>query len=143
MIIVKKSVKKSILIYSLIILIAIGIAHMTFYEKIKFVWLKSDRENVVNLIKNSEITVQPNGCVVLPTSLSHLSDSGECFLIRFGKGTAIYFFSYRGIIDSSKGYVYTTDEILWSDYINTEKYVPDIDFYEEVRLEENWYFCNT
>ena len=135
--------KKIILVSSLIILTVIGIAYTTFYKEIEFVKLKSDRENVIELIKRSEIAVHPNGRIVLPTTMSHISDSGECFLIRFGNETAIYFYSYRGLIDSSKGYVYTTDEILWSDYINTEKYVPDIDFYEIVRLEENWYFCST
>lgn len=106
--------------------------------------LVEEYDSVVNMIRDGTISVQPNGCVILPDEFKYLSDSGECFVVRFLQDkTALYFYSFRGILDSSKGYIYTTDKISYSDYINTDVYVIMEDFTNIVELTENLFSCST
>lgn len=95
------------------------------------------------MIKNGDLAVKLNGCIVLPEKYKDLSDSGECFIVKFGDKTAIYFYIFRGIIDSSKGYLYVADDLLYTDYINTNKFSAEQDFINIVELEKNLYSCST
>ena len=100
-------------------------------------------ESVVDMVKNGSIKVKSNGLVVLPEELRYLSDTGECFIVEFRDNTAIYFYSFRGILESSKGYLYVTDKLCYKDYINTNKYVGTMDFVNLEKLDNNLYSCST
>lgn len=104
---------------------------------------RSDRESIVALIKSGDLEIKSNGLVILPEKYKKLSDSGECIIFNYFDKTAIYFWTYRGIIGSSKGYFYLTDEINYQDYINTEKYSSSIDFTKVKKIDENWYSVST
>lgn len=95
-------------------------------------------QEIVNLVTNNTISVKSNGCITLPEEYKHLSDSGECFIVNFKGKTAIYFYTFRGILDSSKGYLFVTNELNYSDYSNT-----DTDFTNIVEIKENLYSCST
>lgn len=105
--------------------------------------LKEEREHIVDMIKNGEVSVKSNGLIILPEDLKHLSQTGECFLVSFREETAIYFYSFRGVIDSSKGYLFITDQLDYEDYIDLETYVAEWSFVNVEEIEENWYSCAT
>lgn len=100
-------------------------------------------ESVIDMVKNGSIEVRSNGLVVLPEELRNLSDTGECFIVKFRDKTAIYFYSFRGILESSKGYLYVTDKLCYKDYINTNIYVATRDFVNLEKLDNNLYSCAT
>ena len=95
------------------------------------------------MIKSGELTVQASGLIVLPKEIEKLSDSGECLLVEFNGQTAIYFYSFRGLLESSKGYLYVTDEIAYENYIDVSAHDPSPDFVNVVELDSNWYSCST
>lgn len=128
------------LIPFMIVVIAIGIS---IFGQTDFHIYKAKRESVVDMIADGSIEVMPSGCIILPDNLKKLSDSGECYLVEFENTSAIYFYSFRGLLESSKGYLFITDKISYSDYIDTANYAASRDFVNLVELEPNWYSCST
>ncbi len=135
--------KKRLLPIGLIVLLAIALVVTLLLLPNSFERKKADRETVPAMIASGVLTVQPNGLVSLPDEMKHLSDSGECAVVEFRDGTAIYFYTFRGILESSKGYLFVTDTISYADYIDTEHYVSSWDFVNMVELAPNWYSCST
>lgn len=95
-------------------------------------------QKIVNLVTENTISVKSNGCIILPEEYKHLSDGGECFIVNFKGKTAVYFYTFRGILDSSKGYLFVTNKLDYSDYSNT-----NTDFTNIVEIKENLYSCST
>lgn len=135
--------KKRLLLIGLLILLAIALVVTLLLLPNSFERKKADRETVPAMIASEALTVQPNGLVSLPDEMKHLSDSGECSVVEFGDGTAIYFYTFRGILESSEGYLFVTDTISYADYIDTEHYVSSRNFVNIVELAPNWYSCST
>lgn len=135
--------KKRIILIASIISIIVFILIVILVKTSEFDRLRSDRESVVALIKSGDLEIKSNGLVILPEKYKKLSDSGECKIFNYFDKTAIYFWTYRGIIDSSRGYFYLTDEINYQDYINTEEYTSSIDFTKVKKIAENWYSAST
>ena len=104
---------------------------------------KDDREKVEGLVLNGDVAVAENGVVTLPDDLKKLSDTGECIITEFQEQSAIYFFTFRGILGESKGYVYVTDQIDWHDYVNEDEYVGTMDRTDIEELGTNWYSVKT
>lgn len=104
---------------------------------------KDNREKIVDLILDDEVEIAENGLVTLPDNLKNLSDDGVCFIVEFQEKSAIYFFTARGILGESNGYVYITDKIDWHDYVNEEKYTGTQDWIDIEELEVNWYSVKT
>ncbi len=101
---------------------------------------KSDREEVVDMILEGDVQVEENGCILLPDGYKRLSDSGECFVVEFNGQTGVYFFTYRGAMtENSRGYVFVTQELDWRDYINTDKYLETMNWFDIEELDEGWY----
>lgn len=100
-------------------------------------------KKIVELVRDKTLAVQSNGCIILPEEHKHLSDSGECFLVQFNDDTAIYFYSYRGILGASKGHLYITDQLCYMDYINTDVYVPTRNFVNIIELDDSLYSVST
>lgn len=136
-------IKKRSIVITVLALLIVGCIAIIIYGKTEFSRLRAERESIVDLIKTGELTVEPNGCITLPDNLKKLSDSGDCFIIEFSDKTAIYFYTYRGVLESSKGYVYVTDELSYTDYIDTSEYVAYRDFVNIKELGDNWYSCST
>lgn len=135
--------KKVIVICVAVVLALTAILSIVLCNGNGFDRLKAQRESVAGMIKNGDLAVQSNGLVVLPDEMKKLSDSGECLLVEFDGQTAIYFYSFRGILESSKGYIYVTDEIAYENYIDVSAYDPSPDFVNVVELDSNWYSCST
>lgn len=100
-------------------------------------------ETIISMVRNGTIKVKPNGCIVLPEEFKRLSDNGECFIVKFHGDTAIYFYSYRGILESSKGYLYITDKLCYTDYVDTVAYVATQNFVNLVEIQKNLFSCST
>ena len=135
--------KKIIICIGTLIVIISVITGVLLVKQIGFEEKKEQYELVVTMIKNGEIQVQPNGIIVLPNELRKISHSGECVIVEVNDKTAIYFYSFRGILESSRGYLYFTDKISYTDYIDVSKYAASMDFINMVEIELNLYSCST
>lgn len=89
----------SILLCS-ILLISVTACGVTWFEN-----GKNNREKVVDLILNGEAKIAENGCVVLPNDLKNLSNTGQCVIVEFQEQSALYFYTFRGILGASRGYI--------------------------------------
>ena len=136
--------KKKVLIFTSVILaIVLLVACFAVYKLTEFDRLRIQRESVCDMIKNGEISVEANGLFALPENLKKLSDSGECFIVEFEGNTAIYFYTFRGLLESSRGYLYVTENLSYEDYVDTSKYSPSHYFVNVVEIDDNWYSCST
>lgn len=131
--------KNIITIFSLSITILLIMNSCTKAPK-QFEDLKPYREEVVSLILEKQIHVSKNGLISLPDKLKYISDSGECLLVTFEGKTAIYFYSYRGLLESTKGYLFVTDKLVYGDYCDKNNYN---DFVNVTKIDDNWYSCAT
>ena len=104
---------------------------------------KEDREKVVDLILDESVEIAENGLVTLPDDMKNLSDTGECDIVEFDGQSAVYFYTFRGLLSESRGYVYVTDKIDWKDYVNEEKYTATEDWVDIEEIEPNWYSVKT
>ncbi len=104
----------------------------------EFERLKNKRESVVEMLLNGELVPTSTGVIALPDDMKNLSDSGECVLAEFQSKKAIYFYSYRGMLDATKGYVFISDKLQELQY-------PTMDdcFVNVVEIEENWFEVST
>ena len=104
----------------------------------EFERLKNKRESVVEMLLNGELVPTSTGVIALPDDMKNLSDSGECVLVEFQSKKAIYFYSYRGMLDATKGYVFISDKLQELQY-------PTMDdcFVNVVEIEENWFEVST
>lgn len=104
---------------------------------------KEERERVVELILDGYVKIAENGLVTLPDDMKNLSDTGECVIVEFDGQSAVYFYTFRGLLSESRGYVYVTDKIDWKDYVNEEKYIATKDWVDIEEIEPNWYSVKT
>ena len=126
-----------------IIVCLILISTVVYIEKNNKEEIQAKRESVVDMILDNTLSVKSNGLIELPDDLKKLSDGASCVLVDFQGKTGIYFYTFRGILDSSKGYVFITDKIDYTDYINTEKFSPYMDFTNIKQISENWFSVST
>ncbi len=105
--------------------------------------LVEDFDTIVNMINDGDLYVNSNGCIVLPDNYEYLSDSGECFIVKFDDKTAIEFFLYRGILNSgSKSYIYITNKLSYDHYINSNKYNPLTTYIIIDEITANLFLCS-
>ena len=73
--------------------------------------------------------------ISLPTHLSYLSSGGEVLRFQHQDRTLILFFSFRGVLDSFSGFVYSSDDMppLRGDFGGQ--------FVEVSRLRKNWFWA--
>ena len=132
----------AVIIFAVLLVLLAGAA-LILRDRTEFDRLKSQREAVVEKIQDKTVTVKENGIVTLPEGMKKLSDSGECKIVEFRGGTAVYFYTFRGWLGSSRGYLYVTDAISYEDYIDTDRYVAGEDFVNVAELGGGWYSCAT
>lgn len=98
----------------------------------------NDREKVVSMIKAGEL--QPNvfynnSLISLPKDYAHLSKGGgEVVIEREGDRLKVLFFTFRGMLSGSTGFVYVSDDSgLYAGDFGT-------DFIQIKKKKENWYW---
>lgn len=121
-----------------IVIIALLISIPILYNNNEFERLKNKRESVVEMLLTGELVPTNNGVIVLPNDLKSLSDSGECIFVEFQSKKAVYFYSFRGMLDATKGYVFVSEKLQELQY-------PTMDdcFVNVVEIEENWFKVST
>jgi hypothetical protein len=75
--------------------------------------------------------------IALPSQLSYLSSGGDIVRLRRQNATLIFFYDYRGILDSFSGFVYSTDDSPPRDGDFGGR------FAEIERLRQNWFWATS
>lgn len=101
---------------------------------------KSDMEFVANEIAAGKYEIDANGLVELPDEYKYLADTGTVCMVSYEGESAVYFWTYRGMLGSSKGYVYVLGE---TNVDITEKCSDEFDFTNIKAVSENWYKVST
>lgn len=101
---------------------------------------RANMEMVAAEIEQGRYDVTENGLVELPEEYERLSDTGEVCLVMFDGKAAVYFWTYRGMLESSKGYVYVFDNAT-KDVI--DKCSSSNNFVNVKEVTKNWYSVST
>ena len=131
--------KNKIDIISLIILIIGFIFNLIFpFSDVKFDYdfktKMNDRLEVINYVKNSDVSVSENGVINLPFKYYNLSSSGDIVVHKENNSLVIEFFIYRGFLsDGSKILVYLEGKE--SDIRENISYIKNIE-----KVDDNWYY---
>ncbi len=68
---------------------------------------KAEMESIVQKILDGEIKVDDDGMFKLTEESASLSDTGEGCIVEYGfEDYRVYFFTFRGTLGSSKGFLY-------------------------------------
>lgn len=100
--------------------------------------LEKDRLEIIQMVRDGEITVDDIGNASLPKEYDHLSSDGEIFVYQNDSEQVISFWVFRGILSGSVQLVYSsTDESLI--YANeTGHPITNIK-----KLKDRWYLVDT
>jgi hypothetical protein len=134
----KNKVWKPLAIQTVTILLWLFFPFTQIVLNIDFTMTKAEREKVVANINSG--TLKPNvshndSLIHLPEKYNHLSKGGgEVVVEKKGDSYTILFFTFRGILDSFSGFVYSPNDQRpsASDF--------DGDYKEIERLDKNWYW---
>jgi len=127
----------------IIVVVFIMLNKKPISKKEQFEKLKTNCDEIVDMIKSKDISVNSNGIIPLPEEFIDLSDSGECLLVEYKGKTAIYFYSFRGVLESSKGYLYVTDDLNYIDYIDVDTWASTQNFVNVKKIDKKWFSCST
>ena len=101
---------------------------------------KAEMEAIAADIAQGKYEISENGLVELPEELEHFSDTGEVSLVMFDDKPAVYFWTFRGVLESSKGYIFILDsyeeELIYQCSDNNN-------FVNEKKICEGWYSVST
>ena len=101
---------------------------------------REDMERIAEEIVQGKYEISENGLVELPEELEHFSDTGEVSLVMFDDKPAVYFWTFRGVLESSKGYIFILDsyeeELIYQCSDNNN-------FVNEKKICEGWYSVST
>lgn len=98
---------------------------------------QNEREEIVELILQGKMLPDENGIILLPERLKNeeMARGGYVSIVNYESKIGIYFCTFSGLMESSAGYVYLTENIF------------NIDSGRNIILQseylENWYFCGT
>jgi hypothetical protein len=70
--------------------------------------LLPQRLEVVEYVIGNEVIINTGGLISLPQKYKKTSDSGQILLCQKNDEIIIYFFTNRGLLESSSGYIYFT-----------------------------------
>ena len=138
------SVHKLYFCIPLLITIILFLVSNEFFNEMKlreynFEKYQGKREEIVELVLQGKLTPDENGVILLPERLKdeEMARGGYVTIVKYGAKTGIYFCTFPGLLESTAGYIYLTDEI----------FDVDIDLNTNVILQsecsEKWYFCGT
>lgn len=96
------------------------------------------RMEVVKMVENGKLKSLHNGTIALPQGYEDLSDTGEIVVASYEKKVVIYFWTYRGILSASSGYLYFSDKLSADDFSNYGTV-----FVNLKDLGDGWYSCAT
>jgi hypothetical protein len=134
----KNKVWKPLAIQTVTILLWLFFPFTQIVLNIDFTMNKAEREEVVAIVNSGAL--KPNvshndSLILLPEKYDHLSKGGgEVVVEKNGDSYTILFFTFRGILDSFSGFVYSPNDQ------RPSKNGFDGDYKEIERLDKNWYW---
>ena len=124
----------------LVLAIVIFVPFTRIAIMLDFRWRLEKRTEVVNAVMDGKMDIAQRGgrgdLIRLPVKYQGLSaDGDEIMMTKRDQHVFIFFFSYRGILDSFSGFVYSTD--------NAKPENGDFggNFIEVEQLRPNWYWA--
>lgn len=127
----------------LLILIIIFILSNKYFNESKlrdqnFKDYELNRQVIVDYILEGILTPDESGIVQLPDELENeeMARRGCIYIVKYKDKKGIYFCTFSGVLDSSAGFIFLTEDI--NDY-NTLNYTIKL----HQRYGENWYYCGT
>ena len=138
--------KKFVLICSSAIVLGLilWVVYALFFDKdnaeFDFDKDRADMEKVAVAIMQGQYEIEENGVVELPEEYERLSDTGEVCLVMFNGKPAVYFWIDRGVLESSRGYVYVLDDVPES---IIDEFSTGNNFVNMKEVAENWYSVST
>lgn len=98
---------------------------------------QNERTEIVELILQGEMLPDENGIISLPEKLKNeeMARDGYVYIVNYESKIGIYFCTFTGLMESSAGYVYLTENIFNID--------SGINITLQSEYSENWYFCGT
>ena len=138
------SAHKLYFVSPLLIVLSSHLVDNIFFNELKlrednFNKYQEKREIVIELILKEELMPDERGIVDLPEYLKDegMAIGGRVYIVRYKLETGVYFCTFSGVMDSSAGFVYLTDEISDVDFYNNN------DISLQNQYQDNWYFCGT
>lgn len=142
--IIKELHKKNIINIITLIIIITNILLVLFFPFREFKTIyelklyETERNKVLNLIKDNKLKPDKYNNISLPKSLKKVSISGEVTLYQNNEeGLQVGFWIYRGLLSSSEELIYASSE---EQIINNDKYNEIIKI---KKLKDNWYYVIT
>lgn len=142
--IIKELHKKNIINIITLIIIITNILLVLFFPFREFKTIyelklyETERNKVLNLIKDNKLKPDKYNNISLPKSLKKVSISGEVTLYQNNEeGLQVGFWIYRGLLSSSEELIYAS----------SEQQIRNNDKYNEIikikKLKDNWYYVIT
>jgi len=126
-----------------VLLIVLFVPFSEITVGLNFRWNYSKRMEVVDAVlhgKMNQFITSSGGLgdfIHLPSSYRGLSDGGDIMVCRRDGQTLVFFFDFRGILDSFAGFVYSTDDTTPKNGDFGGRFV-EID-----HLRPNWYWASS
>lgn len=131
---------KGIKIIFLIVILMIVLIFSNDKKSYDFDENKSDMEYVVAEIMKGNYEIGDNGLIELPDKYEQLADTGTVCMVIFEGKPSIYFWTYRGMLGNSRGYVYILNT---KDTYITDKCSDEFKFVNVKEISEGWYSVST
>lgn len=96
-------------------------------------------EKVVSEILSGKLKADETGTILLPQEKQYqdISDDNRVILVSDDEKRGIYFYTFSGLLESSRGYIYIVDE-LPEEGCNSNYDIVNLEHYKG-----NWYSCAT
>jgi hypothetical protein len=119
------------------ILILYVVPFTSLWLDFKFRVNKQGYEQAIKMYENGELN-EPNksGYIELPSEYKYLSKGGGDIIVDNSDGiTSIFFYTFRGILGSSSGFIYRSNDSPPPQFLLRR------DCYQLERIEPKWFFC--
>ncbi len=102
---------------------------------------REDMERAVQMILDGEIEVKDDGWFTLPEGSASLSDTGEGCIVKYShEDYRVYFFTFRGMLGSSKGFLYKLSP---EEYSKINKSTNRFNFVNVKAIDDRWCTAST
>ncbi|WP_420628260.1 hypothetical protein [Candidatus Leptofilum sp.] len=134
---VRKTPKKAslpLLINIVTFLILWFVPFTSLWLEFEFKLNKSQYDEIVLMVENEQIQPGEIGLAQLPPGYENVSRGGQIIIQKENGVTSVFFFTFRGVLDSFSGYMYRSD-----DTPPPKNFIGD--WFQIERKESHWFFC--
>lgn len=135
---VRKNPKRAIfplLINMITFLILWFVPFTSIWLDFEFRLNKSKYDDIALMVENGQIHPGDIGYAQLPPEYEHISRGGQIIIKKENGVTSVFFFTFRGVLDSFSGYMYRSDDTPPPEYFMYG------DWFQIERNQPQWFFC--